>query len=619
GEDGDGRTPLDKTIDRIGMGSYQWTLLALCGFGWMADNMWIQAIAIILPRVQQHYAIPDSYIGIVSSSMFAGMMIGAIGWGTCSDILGRSMAFNGTLFFTALFGIIASLATTFPMLCIALFFLGSAVGGSMPTDGTLLLEHMPHGKEYLVTALSVFFSFGAVLSALVAIALIPSHSCLPAPAPCDLAENQGWRYELVALGLLTLFMFLARMVLFRLYESPRYLVHAGRPYDAIQSLEHISRFNGSELKLDLEDVIDHIEYANEPSPRAISRRPSSHEESPLTGPTIFDAEAPAGSPDGIRVTRPPSPLAGGNSSSSDSTPAYSATGESNTGLGNHSFVSPAPTLRSLSGLRDFAHSSTNDDTAKEAHTNGILDSPPIRPRPQEDHRRNISNISRRSSLAEIRKKVWWRLPRFIRKPFSSWFEKFSTVLSPEWIKTTILVWMTWFGTSLAYTMFNVYLPKLLETRSVAGSEPKSLEGTLWDVVIFTIGGCPGAMVGAWLIESPLGRRLSLAGSTFITAFFCFVFVMVDGQFAITASTVGISLSATTMWAVLYGWTPEIFSTNVRGTACGAASALSRIGGMIAPILGGTLLMVDISFPVFASIGVFALSGMCVLFLHEGAG
>ena len=46
----DGRTPLDKTIDRIGMGasfvsppcfplppctpgSYQWTLLSLCGFG----------------------------------------------------------------------------------------------------------------------------------------------------------------------------------------------------------------------------------------------------------------------------------------------------------------------------------------------------------------------------------------------------------------------------------------------------------------------------------------------------------------------------------------------------------------------------------------------------------
>jgi len=43
-------------------------------------------------------------------------------------------------------------------------------------------------------------------------------------------------------------------------------------------------------------------------------------------------------------------------------------------------------------------------------------------------------------------------------------------------------------------MFNVYLPKLLEARSAAGVEPKTLEGTLWDVVIFTIGGCPGAVV-----------------------------------------------------------------------------------------------------------------------------
>src|ERR1700674_2062972 len=29
--------------------------------------------------------VPDSYIGAVSSSMFAGMMLGAVGWGTCSS------------------------------------------------------------------------------------------------------------------------------------------------------------------------------------------------------------------------------------------------------------------------------------------------------------------------------------------------------------------------------------------------------------------------------------------------------------------------------------------------------------------------------------------------------
>jgi hypothetical protein len=30
-----------------------------------------------------HIVVPDSYIGAVSSAMFAGMMFGAIGWGAC--------------------------------------------------------------------------------------------------------------------------------------------------------------------------------------------------------------------------------------------------------------------------------------------------------------------------------------------------------------------------------------------------------------------------------------------------------------------------------------------------------------------------------------------------------
>jgi MFS family permease len=73
----------------------------------------------------------------------------------------------------------------------------------MPTDGTLLLEHMPNGKQYLVTALSVFFSFGSVIAAIIGLILIPSRSCPVDPAPCDVdTQNMGWKYLLVALGLL---------------------------------------------------------------------------------------------------------------------------------------------------------------------------------------------------------------------------------------------------------------------------------------------------------------------------------------------------------------------------------------------------------------------------------
>lgn len=41
--------------------------------------------------------------------------------------------------------------------------------------------------------------------------------------------------------------------------------------------------------------------------------------------------------------------------------------------------------------------------------------------------------------------------------------------------------------------------------------------------------------------------------------------------------------------------------------------------MIAPILGGILLMIKTSFPVYTSVVVLALSGVCVLFLSENAG
>lgn len=80
----------------------------------------------------------------------------------------------------------------------------TVIQGSMPTDGTLLLEHMPNGKKYLVTALSVFFSFGSVLSAVVALLVLPRHSCPPDSALiCDVAtQNNGWKYLLISLGLI---------------------------------------------------------------------------------------------------------------------------------------------------------------------------------------------------------------------------------------------------------------------------------------------------------------------------------------------------------------------------------------------------------------------------------
>jgi len=72
----------------------------------------------------------------------------------------------------------------------------------MPTDGTLILESVPKGKQYLVTALSAFFSVGSVLAAVVALFVLPNNSCPVDIHPCDVdVQNRGWKYLLICLGL----------------------------------------------------------------------------------------------------------------------------------------------------------------------------------------------------------------------------------------------------------------------------------------------------------------------------------------------------------------------------------------------------------------------------------
>jgi MFS family permease len=83
----------------------------------------------------EYYVISDNLIGVLSSSLFAGMTFGAFFWGSYSDANGRKVPYTMTLLITSIFGAISSFAFNFTSLCICLFFLGFGVGGNMPTDG----------------------------------------------------------------------------------------------------------------------------------------------------------------------------------------------------------------------------------------------------------------------------------------------------------------------------------------------------------------------------------------------------------------------------------------------------------------------------------------------------
>ncbi|KAG9096860.1 hypothetical protein FRC06_008248 [Ceratobasidium sp. 370] len=545
----DMRSALDRTIDKIGMGPYQWALLALCGFGWAADNMWMQAITIILPRVQDEYAVPDSQIGFLSTSVFFGMMFGALGWGSCSDIFGRRMAFNLTLVFTGLFGVLACFASSFMSLCFFLFLLGTAVGGSMPTDGTLFLENVPKRKQYLLTGLSLFFSLGSVVNAIIAILVIPGNSCPEAVSvasshsgtsflglaralispdshdkirdegtkapPCDIeTQNRGWKYLLVILGIITIVMFVLRIIFFRLYESPRYLVANGRSAEAVAALQSIEDYN--------------MKHTRKPTrPRLV-----------ITLSDVCDVKPSA-----------------------------------------------------MEGEECVLFGAGDDDEAM----------PGSAPRPESAT--NENKVQTPDSDKETGRSQ--ALAQQVADPAGY----HSTEVTPEGV-----VSQEWsFNTpglphgEESGSYFEGKLTSAPEGEEATPSRSRSRSGS-------RLARARRPRLGAWMVESPLGRRKSLALSLVVTVAFCIAFTQVNSKFGVMWSTTGVSLATTVMWAVLYGMTPEIFDTKVRGTACGIASALNRVGGMIGPILGGVLIQSSTTLPVYTSVCIFMFVVVCVLLL-----
>lgn len=179
----------------------------------------------------------------MTSSLFGGMMVGAMAWGTYADKHGRHGVFQSTLLVTTVAGLLLSGAPSFLWACVWSAGVGVGVGGSMPIDGTLLVESLPSSQQPWLTALSVFFALGSVVCALLAYVLLPGRSCLP-DTPCN-TPNVGWRYLMWVLAAVTLGFALLRLWGARTYESPAFLLASGRTQEAEAVVSAIALRNGA--------------------------------------------------------------------------------------------------------------------------------------------------------------------------------------------------------------------------------------------------------------------------------------------------------------------------------------------------------------------------------------
>ncbi|KAJ8077942.1 hypothetical protein PM082_000143 [Marasmius tenuissimus] len=235
--------------NEVGFGRYQMQLFMLTGLGWMADNIWLQGVAIILPQIRNE--LNPSRVEYTTLALYVGLILGASVWGILADIIGRRLSFNITLLIAGVFGVAAGSANDFTTLCALVACCGFGIGGNLPVDGAIFLEHIPRSHQWLLTLLSVWWAIGQLFASLVAWPLISNFSCASAEG-CVKADNQGWRYTFYTLGGVTMMMWVMRYAIFDLQESSKFYIAKGQDEKALKVLEHIARKNGREITLTLD-------------------------------------------------------------------------------------------------------------------------------------------------------------------------------------------------------------------------------------------------------------------------------------------------------------------------------------------------------------------------------
>jgi MFS family permease len=249
-------------MSKVGMGPFQWKLFWICGIGWLADNMWFNALTVILPSLKLEFHLDGWMSGIATSSTILGAMFGAIMWGFVSDSIGRRPAFMSTLIITTLSGVSAALSSSLILFCISMFFLGTGIGGNLPIDGSLFLEFVPKESQSLLTLMSFFWPVGQVVASAVGLLWIPRYSC--ETEPCSSEHKRGWRYFLIVLSSFTLLMVLIRVSI-AFVESPKYWISKKEPFKAKEIILFLAEQNNVNLEIqecDLEvDVSFQQQYA----------------------------------------------------------------------------------------------------------------------------------------------------------------------------------------------------------------------------------------------------------------------------------------------------------------------------------------------------------------------
>lgn len=147
--------------------------------------------------------------------------------------------------------------------------------------------------------------------------------------------------------------------------------------------------------------------------------------------------------------------------------------------------------------------------------------------------------------------------------------------------STGLIMTIWGLIGLGYPLYNAYIP-YIQAQKGAEFGDGSTYITYRNSLIIAVLGVPGALLGGLLVEMPrIGRKGTLAVSTVLTGVFLYCSTTASSSTELLGWNCAFNFCSNVMYAVLYGYTPEIFPTPQRGTGNALAATCNRVFGIMA--------------------------------------
>ncbi len=151
------------------------------------------------------------------------------------------------------------------------------------------------------------------------------------------------------------------------------------------------------------------------------------------------------------------------------------------------------------------------------------------------------------------------------------------IFSDELRRRSVLILTIWFLVSVSYYGVFTWMPAKL------ASDGFGFVRGYGFLVFVALAQIPGYVLAAYGVEA-WGRRPTLIGFCLLSALGCLLFVVSPDDILIGASLLVMSFALLGTWGALYAYTPELYPTASRATGMGAAGAMARLGGLLAPSL-----------------------------------